>query len=424
MRPLRILHVFPYYCPPDGSDSGGGTKMSTLTLLQGLDPACYENYVLLPAPSPRYDEPFRQAGARELLYLNDPNHLVLEFARLRSGQYLARYPIRLLAHIVRVRRVIRRYGIDVVHSHTSSFLGAALAAKLSGVPSIVHVREYGYRLSPLLNRAYQRLVVLVADRILCCAEFIEQGFVQAGCPPRRVATVYNGVDLDVFRPGQDPRLRRELGVPEAHRVVGFVGRLAPRKGVEYFLGAAEQVLRHRTDVAFVVVGDNDAPAEQRYKAALFATASRSGPPGAIRFLGARSDMAHVYASLDLLVFCSPQDMGPRVPLEAMAAGVPVVAASRGGAEEEVVDGDTGVRVPPEDTGAIARAILDLLARPERMRAMGVNARHRVERLFSQRQHVRRVADAYLDVAGSRTGRDGSPRRRRRAMIPPGESGVT
>lgn len=395
----RILHVFPYYCAPEGTDSGGGTKTALLTILQGLDHGRYDSLVLLPAPSHQYDPPFLAAGARELVYLNDPTHLVIEFTRLRSFHYLPEYMARLTRNVIRIRKVIYKSRIDLVHSHVSSFVGAAIAAKSCGVPCIIHVHEYPYRFSPWMRRAYQRVVPLLGNYILCCSDFVRQGFIRAGCPVERMRTVHNAVDLTAFRPDGNAILHSELGMSNDHLIIGLVGRLTPRKGVEYFLEAAMMIVSQRNDVVFVVVGDNDLPAEQNYKQSLFAMAERAELKGKVHFLGARADMVNIYNSMDVLIISSTQDAGPYAPLEAMAMAVPVVSASEGGAMEEVEDGVTGIHVRPRDAEGIAQAVLKLLADPDRLRQMGRAARLRVERLFSQQRYVQEVTEVYEELLG-------------------------
>ena len=176
----RILQIFPYYFPPDVSDNGGGVKRAAVTLISGMADSDFETYVVVPQSNPLYDAAFLTAGAQGVVDVGYPDHLVLELARLREKLYLARYLRNIASVANRIRGIIKEYSIDLVHSHASSFLGAALAAKFSNVPSLVHVHEYGFRLSTLANREYYALVPRLADQIVTCAEFITEGFVQNG----------------------------------------------------------------------------------------------------------------------------------------------------------------------------------------------------------------------------------------------------
>lgn len=390
---VRVLHVFPYYCPPGDSDSGGGTKTALRAILAALDHSIYENYVLLPAPSEEHDSPLRAPGGNTLLYLGEPTHLVIEFSRM-SVRYLVAYAALFWRCIFGIRRIVRDHRIHLIHSHGSGFLGAAIAGRLCRVPVVLHVHEYPFRFPRRLQYLYHRIVPYFGDYVICCADFIRRAFVDASYPASRIRTVYNGIDTAVYRSGASAQLRDELKLSPRTWLVGFVGRLSPRKGVEYFLEAARLVAARRDDVEFVVVGDGHNPLEREYRRKLLAIAETSGQKVRIHFLGARADMANVYGSLDLLVFPSPQDMGPYVPLEAMAMGVPVIAASEGGAREEVEDNLTGIHVPPRAPEHIAEAIVRLLADTSTMKRMGEAGRRRVEQAFSQQRFASEVAEVY------------------------------
>ena len=202
--------------------------------------------MLLPAPSYRYDPLYLEAGARELLYLGQSDNLGVELTRAGSPLYWARYLVRLCRHVWRIRKILRQYEIDLVHTHASSFVGGAIAARWCGIPCAIHLHEYPFLLPVWARQVYWRVLPRLGSALICCADFIRRAFVAVGCPPERVHTVYNGVDLAAFRPDRNSGLRAELGIPPEHCLVGFAGRLSPRKGVEYFLEAAQILLAERT----------------------------------------------------------------------------------------------------------------------------------------------------------------------------------
>lgn len=400
----RILQVFPYYFPPDVPDNGGGVKRAALTLISGLADSDFETYVMVPFANPRYDAAFLNAGAELVVDVQRPDHLVLEIARLKQKLYLAKYLWNMWGTANRIRRIIKQYSIDLVHSHASSFVGAAIAAKISNVPSLVHVHEYGFRLSNMANRGYYTVVPRFADQIVTCAEFITDGFVQNGVATSKVRTIYNGVDLDYFDPGilsVEENFQDQLVVDKSRWLVGFVGRFTSRKGVGIFIESALRILAVRQDIIFVVVGaaDDQIPSELDYRESVVKLVEDSGMMQYFKFVGNQSDMPQVYASLDLLVFCSPQDMGPLVPLESMAMNTPVVVASDGGATEEIVDGETGIIADSGNPQSIAESILKLMDDRTRVEAMGRQGRTHVEQNFSQHRYVRGLIDVYESMLG-------------------------
>ena len=395
----RILQIFPYYFPPDVSDNGGGVKRAAVTLISGMADSDFETYVVVPQSNPLYDAAFLAAGAQGVVDVGYPDHLVLELARLREKLYLARYLGNIASVANRIRGIIKEYSIDLVHSHASSFLGAALAAKLSNVPSLVHVHEYGFRLSTLANRGYYALVPRLADQIVTCAEFITEGFVQNGVTASKVRTIYNGVDLDYFDPqalNKGESFREQILANDGSWIVGFVGRFTSRKGVGIFVESALRILATRKDVIFVVVGaaDEQVPHELDYKESVVRLVEDAGMMNYFRFVGNRSDMPQAYESLDLLVFCSPQDMGPLVPLESMSMGTPVVVASDGGAAEEIVDGETGIIAHSGSPQSVAESVLKLMDDRTKVEAMGRRGRAHVEQNFGQRRYVQGFIDLY------------------------------
>ena len=395
----RVLQVFPYYFPPDIPDNGGGVKRAAITLLSGLMDSAFDTYVLVPKRNPLYDQAFLRAGAKGVFDLDDGEHLVLEFSRFREKAYLLQYCRRLLRSVIKIRRIISQLDIDLVHSHGSSFLGGAIAAKMSSVPSVVHVHEYGFRLSSIANRFYYSIVPRLADRIATCAEFITQGFINNGTAASLVSTIYNGVDLEYFSSGSIERsgsFRSEINVGPSDFIVGFVGRFTSRKGVGVFVESALHILKQRSEVVFVVVGgaDEHVREEREYREAVISQVGESGFAAKFCFVGGREDMPAVYDAFDLLIFCSPQDMGPLVPLESMAMGTPVVVASEGGAMEEVSDTVTGIVVESREVEDIAAAVLRLIDDRPRVEAMSEQTREHVENFFSRDRYVAEFLKVY------------------------------
>src|SRR5439155_15307328 len=145
------------------------------------------------------------------------------------------------------------------------------------------------------------------------------------------------------------QLRRTLGIAEDTPVVGIVARLVPIKAHEVFFEAARQVLQADASVRFLVIGDGERRAE------LDALVDRLGLREAVIFLGWRRDMREVYADLDVVALTSRNEGSPVALIEAMAAARPVVSTAVGGVPEVVVDGVTGLTVPPSNPSAWAQS---------------------------------------------------------------------
>jgi glycosyltransferase involved in cell wall biosynthesis/phosphoheptose isomerase len=303
---------------------------------------------------------------------------------------------------------------DVVHAHFwMSGYAALLAAREHRVPvvqtfhalGVVKRRYQGDRdTSPPERFAIERDIVRRADEILatCTDEVFE--LLRLGAARGKLTVVPSGVDLDLFTP-DGPRERRRAGL----RRLLCVGRLVQRKG----LGNVIEALADVPDAELVVAGgpplaelDGD-PEAQRLRA----VAERAGVVDRVHLRGRveRADLPALLRSADAVV-CAPwyEPFGI-VPLEAMACGVPVVASAVGGMIDTVVDGVTGVHVPPRDPERLAGVLRGLLDDPERRAAYGKAGVRRARRLYDWR----RVATATLDVY-ARQARRRSPRRFRLA----------
>jgi glycosyltransferase involved in cell wall biosynthesis len=173
--------------------------------------------------------------------------------------------------------------------------------------------------------------------------------------------------------------------------VGAVGRLSPEKGFDVFVRAAAIVARHRPDVSFVLYGEGP------LRPALEELIRREGLVGRFVLGGFRQDLPAVLPQLDVAVSSSHTEGLPVALLEAMAAGLPVVATRVGGTPEVVADGVTGLLVPPNDPAALAAKVMALLDDPRRA-AMGEAGRRRVRDEFTFEAMAERYERLFARVA--------------------------
>ncbi|MBB3950741.1 glycosyltransferase [Aureimonas jatrophae] len=189
------------------------------------------------------------------------------------------------------------------------------------------------------------------------------------------------VDLAPFDPAAREPTRRALGLSPETPVIGWLGRLDPKKRVEDFLEAAALVRRTRPDARFLVIGGPDAFLPD-YAQALYERARALGLGDAVRFLGDRADVPELLAALDVFVWLSRGEGMPHVIAEAGAARLAVIATADNGTTEQIQDGVSGVFVPHEDPPAVARAMLALIDDPARRRNLGAALRAKVERDYA------------------------------------------
>lgn len=297
---------------------------------------------------------------------------------------------------------------DVIHAHFWMSGGASLRARPLLTP-VVHTfhalgavkrRHLGDAdPSPPGRLAAEEAIAAGADRIIATCRDELRELRRIGADPLRVDIVPCGVDLDRFVP--DGARRRPARRP---RRIVVIGRLVARKGVDDVIRA----LAALPDAELVVAGGppaaelaGDAEAHRLLEVARQArVADRVELRGAV----ARDDIPKLLRSADV-VACTPwyEPFGI-VPLEAMACGVPVVATAVGGLLDTVVDGRTGLHVPPRDPSALAMALRRLLDSPRLCRRMGVAGRQRA----TERYGWETVAAATLDVYRSVTAREHAP----------------
>ncbi len=219
--------------------------------------------------------------------------------------------------------------------------------------------------------------------------------------PHKVRVVHNGVALDEL-PARTTRgaLRRELGIPGNAPVVGFVGRLAAWKGVDVFLDAAVRLAGPHPSARFVVVGEPLVGSTARSLDDFRAEAGARGLGGRIWFTGFRKDAAACVLDFDVLVVPSVRpDPCPRVVLEALAVGTPVVGSASGGIAETVEDGVTGLLAAPGDAADVAAKVGRILSDPALKAALGSEAMQAMRRDHSAESVAARIQDIVLEALG-------------------------
>jgi glycosyltransferase involved in cell wall biosynthesis len=381
MTIARVLYV-------DHAESVGGAERSLLLLLKHLNRDRIQPLLACSAG------PLAEQAAA----IGVPIHPV-PMPRLR-GQ--AGAPLDLWRGARVLVDVVRREKVAIVHSNVmrASFYGA-LACRLTHCSFVWHVRDIHAR------GWYVRMMKKLADRTIAISRAVALPIGDS-----HAAVIYNGLDLHEFDPSSidGVAFREELGVTGDTLLVGVVGRVRPWKGQRSFLEAASQVAERVSGVHFLVVGDTIFPAKEDYVGELKRFAQDQGIAGSVTFTGHRSDVAQILAALDLLVHCSEAEPFGRVLIEAMAMAKPVVAFADGGVPEVVVDGETGLLVPPGDVAALAWRIEDLLCDESLRRAMGQKGRARVEAMFTAEQMTRKVENLYEELLSSRGA--GSPEGKR------------
>lgn len=280
----------------------------------------------------------------------------------------ALHPLRDLATLWTLYRLIRQHRPDVVHTHTAKagFVGR-VAAWLAGVPVIVHTFHghvfHGY-FSPAKTRLFlllERLTGRMAAAIITLTDSLRDELADTyGIAPRDKFRVL-GLGLNLAPFAETPRhagaFRAGWGIPADVPLIGIVGRLVPIKNHALFVEAAARVRETLPDARFVIVGDGET------RAAVEAQIAALGLTDAVIFAGWQRDLAPAYSDLDALVISSDNEGTPVAVIEALSGGCPVVATAVGGVAALLDDGAFGALVPPGDAPALASAIVDTIQHP-------------------------------------------------------------
>jgi glycosyltransferase involved in cell wall biosynthesis len=373
----------------------GGSDVSLLRIVEGLDKSRFHPAVALPSDGPLVEK-LRQQGC-DVFIVDEMIKLTTRKGYSYWLRYLANYP----KAVWKIRSLIKRERVDLIHTNTLHNLYGLPAAKLAGRPHLWHVREI------VLQSKWVRSVELFlarrfSDRVIVTSDAVGEMFVNGKRPlPANVRKISNSIDTESYHPRNDGSgIYGDLNIAKGTPLVGTVCRLDHWKGVDTFLQAAAVCKKEFPHARYLVAG-GAIEGREEYAGAMKRLADELGLSDVVYFTGWRyqpEDMPRVHAALSILVLASswPEPFG-LVLLEAMATGKPVVATNHGGPKEICLDGETARLVPPQDPEQMAVAILELLRNPARAREMGAAGRKRVEQLFNRNRCIKTLESLYTEV---------------------------
>lgn len=293
---------------------------------------------------------------------------------------------------------LRSIPIDILHTYLFGFhFFAGLPARLSGVPVVLSSRREVPLWQRLRHRWVENLGNLFVDGVTCCSEAVRTWTLQKeSIQPKKVFTIYNGVDIERFtQASRASMIREELGIPKDAVLIGTVANFAFEKGYPCLLEAAERILRSDPNVWFLFVGSG--PLEKEIKEQV----QRLSGSERMVITGSRSDIPDLIGAMDIFVLSSVIEGFPNVLLEALAMSRPVVATRVGGVPELIDSGEDGILVPPKDGEALAEAIGFLLRNPQKARALGIRGAEKVRRSFTLERMIDQYESFYLSLFRSK-----------------------
>lgn len=290
---------------------------------------------------------------------------------------------RLYRHIRRVRPAILH--TSLFHANLPGRVLGRLAGLAGTLAPIVICSERTMAMESEWRYRANRWTIGLVDRVTAVSANVRDFCVShIGLPAEKLVVIPNGVDLPEGPLASSEAARAELGLPPDGPVIGAVTRLDPVKGMDFLIQALAAI--DGTHLAVIGDGPERAPLE--------ALAESLGVDARVHWAGHRRDVLHLLPGFDLFVQPSLHEGMPNTVLEAMVAGLPVAATAVGGTPEVVVDGVTGLLVPPRDPGGLAEAIATLLHNPDLRRTMGQAGRQRVAEHFTVKRMVEQTEEMY------------------------------
>jgi glycosyltransferase involved in cell wall biosynthesis len=385
MEPVNVAYLLPNF-------ERGGTEKHVLDLVAGIDRRRFRPCVVgVLAGGPLSDE-FRRLEA--------PVHVVEYRGFSRNPANAGRYLYAAWRFFHDLARILRERRVKIAHAYlpSANVLGT-IGARLAGVPvRIVSKRALcRYKEGHPVFSFFENLANLAADVVLVNSEAVardvrrHERFLDG-----KIVLVRNGIDPGRIPADRVDRLIPDLPWNEGDAVVTYVANLFPYKGHRDLIAAAAVVVEAIPTVRFLLVGRDAGERE-----ALQREISSRGLERHVHLAGERKEATRILASSTLAVHPSHEEGFSNTILEAMAAEKAVVATRVGGIPEAVIDGETGLLVPPHDPHALADALLCLLRDPDRAQAMGRAGRKRVREHFTVGKMVAAVERTYVELLEGR-----------------------
>lgn len=347
----------------DSLASGGAERMA-VHLACGLDRRRYRPHVV----ATRGGGPLQEVLERGSV----PVTILRRRRRLSAGAYR--------------RAAVLARDSDLIHAHKfGSAVWGALLARTTDRPLITHEHNWNGTPSAFRSWCNRRWIAPVATQMMCVSSSVAAELAADGVPEAKVQVLQNGVHIGAAMTRQEAR--RRLRLPTVGFVVGIVANLRPEKNHELLLRALALSGPRKRDLTVCIVGDGP------QRTHLHDVAHRLGVAGQLVWTGQVDGADRLVAAFDAAVICSEWEGLPLAALEAMAAGVPVVATAVGGLPE-LLGGGAGMLVPPGDAEALARTLVALSDAPAQAALLGRQGRERARRYNDLADTVLRLEVIY------------------------------
>ena len=334
--------------------------------------------------------------------------------RKGSGNALTRYWRFARSASKKIEELNKQIGFDIIHANLplvpsfaiptdsakalvcavhSTWKGEAIVTRQSNPKELNPNEKMMLRFNRLLRR-YETKLMKQSDALIAVSRYTVGELTELyGIEEEKIHVIYNGVDINKFKPRPDrAELRREFGLEEEKKIVLFVGRLYHRKGLEILLRSIPPIIQEFGDVKFAISGTGFKKKEQ----SLRELAKQLEIEDYVTFLGYVPDekLPSLYSASDIFVLPAIYENFPFAILEAQATGLPVVSTKVGGIPEFLADKENGFLIDPGDEKQLTQRVLTLLQDPKLAEEMGRRGRKLIEEKFAWRLITSQVIDLY------------------------------
>lgn len=368
-EPVRILFLTSVL------DSLGGSEKNILKLVKNLSKDRFQTYVI---------------ALRGGMILKQVKQLGIPVQDMALKSIVSIDGFR---KAVRLYRFLRSERIDILMTyHEDADVWGGVVGKLAGVRVLIsNKRDMGYQVSWKHALAYRFLNKWVT-RFIAVSNAVRQELTKVrAIPPLKIQVIYNGINIKepVLR-NRSAYVKRLLQLPKDHLIVGMVASFRPVKGQELFVRAAAEVLKTFPDVEFVIIGNKNT----EYFRQVSKLMDELRITSRIHCMGDRNDVQELLQSFDVFVLSSLHEGFSNAILEAMAAGLPIIAARSGG-NMEVVSSEIGILFQPGNADDLRQAILKLLGSQEMRSRMGLSAKDQLMEKFAFSKMLAEYEEMFL-----------------------------
>lgn len=363
MNTIKVMHLLL-------SLDIGGLETFVLSIVKKADRTKFNTSVCSMSPNGKLVDEFKQTGT------------MISVVEKKQG---IDYSLSL-----RLAKLLRQEQIQIIHTHNScAWLYGGIAAKIAGI-QLIHTEHSNPSLNEKRILLAERALAMITNTIICDSEDVANFMVhKQKIGTHKIKVILNGIDVEMFQKNIDIIAKRaEFHIDADELVIGSVGRLALVKDYLTLIKAFQTVKHKIGKCKLLIVGDGVLRAE------LEAYVDLNELKQNVIFLGSRRDVPEIIPIFNVFVLSSLSEGLPIALLEAMAAGIPVVATKVGGIPEVIIDGRTGLLVPSRSPEELAEAILAILLDRKKAVSMGIAGRGRVEEQFNLKNTSRRYEQVY------------------------------